>query len=143
MPAGLTEPAGAASPAGVSASGTLAMAPAGALPLRVESTPVPLGAATKAPVSVCVEPTVSQPLRSPMGTLVTKVAPVSALPKLNSGPMLPAPQIVAVKAPNTTIQLPANLQLPPGTLITFTSLSIGLPAVTRETSKPRTASSCW
>ncbi|XP_011358702.1 transcription initiation factor TFIID subunit 4B isoform X2 [Pteropus vampyrus] len=117
MPAGLTEPAGAASPAGVSASGTLTMAPAGALPIRVESTPVPLGAVTKAPVSVCVEPTVSQPLRSPVGTLVTKVAPVSALPKLSSGPVLPAPQIVAVKAPNTTIQLPANLQLPPGTVL--------------------------
>ncbi|ELK05689.1 Transcription initiation factor TFIID subunit 4B [Pteropus alecto] len=93
------------------------MAPAGALPIRVESTPVPLGAVTKAPVSVCVEPTVSQPLRSPVGTLVTKVAPVSALPKLSSGPVLPAPQIVAVKAPNTTIQLPANLQLPPGTVL--------------------------
>eukprot|EP00069_Balaena_mysticetus_P007676 bmy_19367T0 len=114
MPAGLTEPAGAAPPAGVGASGTVTMAPAAALPVRVESTPVALGAVTKAPVSVCVESTASQPLRSPVGTLVTKVAPVSALPKLSSGPRLPAPQIVAVKAPNTTtIQLPANLQLPP------------------------------
>ncbi|XP_045880029.1 transcription initiation factor TFIID subunit 4B isoform X2 [Meles meles] len=118
MPAGLTEPAGAAPPAGVSASGTVTMAPSGTLPVRVESTPVALGAVTKAPVSVCVESTVSQPLRSPVGTLVTKVAPVSALPKLSSGPPLPAPQIVAVKAPNTTtIQLPANLQLPPGTVL--------------------------
>lgn len=118
MPAGLTEPAGAAPHAGVSASGTLTMAPAGALPVRVESTPVALGAVTKAPVSVSVESTVSQPLRSPVGTLVTKVAPVSALPKLSSGPCLPAPQIVAVKAPNTTtVQLPANLQLPPGTVL--------------------------
>ncbi|XP_004411384.1 PREDICTED: transcription initiation factor TFIID subunit 4B isoform X2 [Odobenus rosmarus divergens] len=118
MPAGLTEPAGAAPPAGVSASGTVTMAPAGTVPVRVESTPVALGAVTKAPVSVCVESTVSQPLRSPVGTLVTKVAPVSALPKLSSGPPLPAPQIVAVKAPNTTtIQLPANLQLPPGTVL--------------------------
>ncbi|XP_058548444.1 transcription initiation factor TFIID subunit 4B isoform X1 [Neofelis nebulosa] len=118
MPAGLTEPAGAAPPAGVSASGTVTMAPAGTLPVRVESTPVALGAVTKAPVSVCVESTVSQPLRSPVGTLVTKVASVSALPKLSSGPPLPAPQIVAVKAPNTTtIQLPANLQLPPGTVL--------------------------
>ncbi|XP_039073482.1 transcription initiation factor TFIID subunit 4B [Hyaena hyaena] len=118
MPAGLTEPAGAAPPAGVSASGTVTMAPAGTLPVRVESTPMALGAVTKAPVSVCVESTVSQPLRSPVGTLVTKVAPVSALPKLSSGPPLPAPQIVAVKAPNTTtIQLPANLQLPPGTVL--------------------------
>ncbi|XP_057556324.1 transcription initiation factor TFIID subunit 4B isoform X2 [Hippopotamus amphibius kiboko] len=118
MPAGLTEPAGAAPPAGVGASGTVTMAPAAALPVRVESTPVALGAVTKAPVSVCVESTASQPLRSPVGTLVTKVAPVNALPKLNSGPRLPAPQIVAVKAPNTTtIQLPANLQLPPGTVL--------------------------
>nr|XP_037838355.1 transcription initiation factor TFIID subunit 4B isoform X3 [Chlorocebus sabaeus] len=117
MPAGLTEPAGAASPAAVSASGTVTMAPAGALPVRVESTPVALGAVTKAPVGVCVEPTASQPLRSPVGTLVTKVAPVSAPPKLSSGPRLPAPQIVAVKAPNTTIQFPANLQLPPGTVL--------------------------
>lgn len=77
-----------------------------------------LGAVTKAPVSAIVESTVSQPLRSPMGTLVTKVAPVSALPKLTSGPGLPAPQIVAMKAPNTTtVQLPANLQLPPGTVL--------------------------
>ncbi|MXQ96410.1 hypothetical protein E5288_WYG002937 [Bos mutus] len=114
MPAGLTEPAGAAPPAGVGASGTVTMAPAAALPVRVESTPVALGAVTKAPVSVCVESSASQPLRSPVGTLVTKVAPVSALPKLSNGPRLPSPQIVAVKAPNTTtIQLPANLQLPP------------------------------
>nr|XP_054393724.1 transcription initiation factor TFIID subunit 4B isoform X1 [Pongo abelii] len=118
MPAGLTEPAGAASSAAVSASGTVTMAPAGSLPVRVESTPVALGAVTKAPVSVCVEPTASQPLRSPVGTLVTKVAPVSAPPQLSSGPRLPAPQIVAVKAPNTTtIQFPANLQLPPGTVL--------------------------
>ncbi|XP_029778464.1 transcription initiation factor TFIID subunit 4B isoform X2 [Suricata suricatta] len=118
MPAGLTEPAGAAPPAGVSASGSVTMAPAGTRPVRVESAPMALGAVTKAPVSVCVESTVSQPGRPPVGTLVTKVAPVSALPKLSSGPPLPAPQIVAVKAPTTTtIQLPANLQLPPGTVL--------------------------
>ncbi|XP_047381834.1 LOW QUALITY PROTEIN: transcription initiation factor TFIID subunit 4B [Sciurus carolinensis] len=116
MPAGLSEPAGAA-PAVGGASGTVTMAPAGALPVRVESTPVALGAVTKAPVSVCVESTASQPQRSPVGTLVTKVAPVSTVPKL-SGPRLPAPQIVTVKAPSTTtIQLPANLQLPPGTVL--------------------------
>lgn len=120
MPAGLTEPAGAAPLAGMSASGTLTGAPGGALPVGVESTSVALGAVTKAPVNVCAESAVSQPLRPPVGTLVTKVAPVSALPKLSSGPGLPAPQIVAVKAPNTTtIQLPANFQLPPGMLITF------------------------
>ncbi|XP_024436218.2 transcription initiation factor TFIID subunit 4B [Desmodus rotundus] len=118
MSAGLTEPAGAVPPAAVSSSGTLTGAPAGALPARVGSTSMALGAVTKAPVNVCVESTVSQPLRPPVGTLVTKVAPVNALPKLSSGPQLPAPQIVAVKAPNTTtIQLPANLQLPPGTVL--------------------------
>ncbi|KAF5919169.1 hypothetical protein HPG69_003809 [Diceros bicornis minor] len=101
------------------------MAPAAALPVRVESAPVALGAVTKAPVSVCVESTASQPLRSPVGTLVTKVAPVTSLPKVSSGPRLPAPQIVAVKAPNTTtIQLPANLQLPPAK-VTFFLLTIG------------------
>ncbi|XP_048662365.1 transcription initiation factor TFIID subunit 4B isoform X1 [Marmota marmota marmota] len=117
MPAGLSESSGAAPPVVGGASGTVTMAPAGALPVRVESTPVALGAVTKAPVSVCVESTASQPLRSPVGTLVTKVAPVSTVPKL-SGPRLPAPQIVTVKAPSaTTIQLPANLQLPPGTVL--------------------------
>ncbi|XP_054439453.1 transcription initiation factor TFIID subunit 4B [Pteronotus mesoamericanus] len=118
MSAGLTEPAGAVPPAGVTASGTLTGAPAGTLPTRVGSTSVALGAVTKAPANVCVESTVSQPLRSPVGALVTKVAPVNALPKLSSGPRLPAPQIVTMKAPNTTtIQLPANLQLPPGTVL--------------------------
>ncbi|XP_066209540.1 transcription initiation factor TFIID subunit 4B isoform X3 [Saccopteryx leptura] len=118
MPSGLTEPAGAAPLAGMSASGTLTRAPAGALTVPVEGTSVALGAVTKAPVHVCVESAVSQPLRLPVGTLVTKVSPVSALPKLSSCPGLPAPQIVAMKAPNTaTIQLPANLQLFPGTVL--------------------------
>ncbi|XP_073926305.1 transcription initiation factor TFIID subunit 4B-like [Castor canadensis] len=108
MPAGLSEPAGAAPSAVMGAPGTEAMAPAGALPVRVDSTSVTLGAVTQ------VESVASQPLRSPLGTLVTKVAPVSALPKLSGGPRLPAPQIVTVKAPNTTtIQLPASVQLPP------------------------------
>lgn len=76
-----------------------------------------LGPVTKAPVSVCVESVAPQPLPSPVGTLVTKVVPVTALPKLGA-PRLPAPQIVTVKTPGTTtIQLPANLQLPPGTIL--------------------------
>lgn len=76
-----------------------------------------LGPVTKAPVSVCVESVAPQPLPAPVGTLVTKVVPVTALPKLGS-PRLPAPQIVTVKTPGaTTIQLPANLQLPPGTVL--------------------------
>ncbi|KAK2491709.1 hypothetical protein MC885_009245 [Smutsia gigantea] len=119
MPAGLTDPAGAAPAAHrESAAGTASMAPTGALPLRAEHTPGALGSVTKAPVGFCVESSASQPLRSPVGTLVTKVAAVSAPPELSSGSPLPAPQIVAVKAPNTTtIQLPANLQLPPGTVL--------------------------
>ncbi|XP_028615358.1 transcription initiation factor TFIID subunit 4B [Grammomys surdaster] len=117
MPAGLTEPAGAAAPVVSSASGDVTMAPVAALPVRVESTPVALGPVTKAPVSVCVESVAPQPLPAPVGTLVTKVVPVTALPKLGS-PRLPAPQIVTVKTPGTTtIQLPANLQLPPGTVL--------------------------
>ncbi|XP_036983742.2 transcription initiation factor TFIID subunit 4B isoform X1 [Artibeus jamaicensis] len=142
MSAGLTEPAGAVPPAGVSSSGTLPRAPAGALPARVGSTPMAPGAVTKAPVNVCVESTVSQPLRSPVGTLVTKVAPVNALPKLSSGPRLPAPQIVTVKAPNTTtIQLPANLQLPPGTvLIKSNSGQLMLVSPQQAVTRPETAS---
>ncbi|XP_040840781.1 transcription initiation factor TFIID subunit 4B isoform X4 [Ochotona curzoniae] len=121
MSAGLTEPAGAAPSAVGSASGTVTMAPAGTLPLRVES--APLAGVTKTPVGVCADPSASQqPLRSPVGTVVTKVAPVNALPQPGGGggggSRLPAPQIVAVKTPNTTtIQLPANLQLPPGTVL--------------------------
>lgn len=113
MPAGLTGPAGAAAPVVSSASGTVTMAPVAALPVRVESTPVALCPVTKAPVNVCVDSVAPQSLPAPVGTLVTKVVPVTALPKLG-GPRLPAPQIVTVKTPSTTtIQLPANLQLPP------------------------------
>ncbi|KAM9225854.1 transcription initiation factor TFIID subunit 4B isoform 4-T4 [Dugong dugon] len=120
MPAGLSEPAGAAPPAGVNASATVTMAPTGTLPVRMENAQVALGAATKASVTVCTGSSASQPLlkAAPMGTLVTKVASVSAVPKLSSGPRLPAPQMVAAaKAPNTTILLPANFQLPPGTVV--------------------------
>nr|XP_023399679.1 transcription initiation factor TFIID subunit 4B isoform X2 [Loxodonta africana] len=120
MPAGLSEPAGAAPPAGVNVSGTVTMAPTGALPVRMENAPVALGAATKASVTVCMGSSASQPLRkaAPVGTLVTKVASVSAVPQVSGGPRLPAPQIVAAaKAPNTTVLLPANIQLPPGTVV--------------------------
>ncbi|KAI5172219.1 Transcription Initiation Factor Tfiid Subunit 4B [Manis pentadactyla] len=119
MPAGLSEPAGAPPAAHrVGAAGTVSMAPAGALPFLAEHTPGALGSVTRAPVGVCVESSAAQPVQSPVGTLVTKVAAVRAPSKVSSGPALPAPQIVAVKAPNTTaIQLPANLQLPPGTVL--------------------------
>lgn len=103
MPAGLSEPAGPAPRAGVSSSGTLTGPPAGARPVRAESTSEAPGAVTKAPVHVRVEP--ARPPNS-VGTLAAKVAPVSALP---------AAQLVTVKAPaTTTLQLPASLQLPPG-----------------------------
>ncbi|CAO2623171.1 Transcription initiation factor TFIID subunit 4B [Lemmus lemmus] len=94
------------------------MAPAAALPVQVESTRGALGPVTKAPPgSVCVECVAPQPLPSPVGTLVTKLVPVTTLHKLGS-PRLLAPQIVTVKTPGTkTIQLPANLQLPPGTVL--------------------------
>ncbi|KAM6217517.1 transcription initiation factor TFIID subunit 4B isoform 2-T2 [Rhynchocyon petersi] len=119
MPAGLSEPAGAAPLAGVNASRTITMAPAGTLPVRVETAPVASGAVTKPSVTVCMGSAVSQPLQkaAPVGTLVTKVTTVSAAPTC-SGPRLPAPQMVAAaKAPSTTILFPANLQLPPGTVV--------------------------
>ncbi|KAL1763099.1 transcription initiation factor TFIID subunit 4B isoform X2, partial [Sigmodon hispidus] len=76
-----------------------------------------LGPVTKAPVSVCMESVAPQPVPSPMGMLMARVVPVTALPKLG-GPRLPAPEIVTLKTPGTrTIQLPANLQLPPGTVL--------------------------
>ncbi|XP_059563416.1 transcription initiation factor TFIID subunit 4B [Myotis daubentonii] len=106
MPAGLSEPAGPAPRAGVNSSGTLTGPPAGARPVRAESTSVAPGAVTKIPVHVRVEP--ARPPNS-VGTLAAKVAPVSALP---------AAQLVTVKAPaTTTLQLPASLQLPPGTVL--------------------------
>ncbi|KAL1764305.1 transcription initiation factor TFIID subunit 4B, partial [Sigmodon hispidus] len=102
----LTKPAGTTAPVVTSASRAMTMAPATAL-----------GPVTKAPVSVCMESVAPQPVPSPVGTLMAKVVPVTALPKLG-GPRLPAPQIVTVKIPYTrTIQLPANLQLPPGTVL--------------------------
>ncbi|XP_075388965.1 transcription initiation factor TFIID subunit 4B [Tenrec ecaudatus] len=122
MPAGLSEPAGAAAPAAVNAAGagTGTVAPAGVLPVRVENAPVALGAVTKASVTVSVGSTASQPLlqAAPVGTLGTEVVTVSAVPKLSCSPRVPAPQMVAAaKAPSTTILLPANFQLPPGTVM--------------------------
>ncbi|KAL1763415.1 transcription initiation factor TFIID subunit 4B isoform X2, partial [Sigmodon hispidus] len=106
MPAGLTEPAGATSPVVESAKGAVTMAPAAAL-----------GPVTKAPVNVCMELVAPQPVPSPVGMLMAKVVPVTALPKLR-GPRMPAPYIGTMKTPGTTtIQLPANLQLPPGTVL--------------------------
>ncbi|XP_075776928.1 transcription initiation factor TFIID subunit 4B isoform X2 [Pelodiscus sinensis] len=79
-------------------------------------------AMTKVPISLV--PAVSQQSRvvtAPVGTLVAKVATVTAAqqpPNTSGGPRLAAPQTVALKAPQTTtIQLPANFQLPPGTVL--------------------------
>uniref|UniRef100_A0A4X2JSN6 TAFH domain-containing protein n=3 Tax=Vombatus ursinus TaxID=29139 RepID=A0A4X2JSN6_VOMUR len=88
------------------------------LPSSLRSTPVTLN--TKAPISLSLVTAASQPLvkTAPLGTLVTKLATVNTVPKTNSGPRLPTPQIVAAKAPSTTtIQLPANFQLSPGTVL--------------------------
>ncbi|XP_027702814.1 transcription initiation factor TFIID subunit 4B-like isoform X1 [Vombatus ursinus] len=138
MPAGLSEQgaaaAAASSPACLSVPGTVTMAPAlltngsvqshlppaagSTLPSSLRSTPVTLN--TKAPISLSLVTAASQPLvkTAPLGTLVTKLATVNTVPKTNSGPRLPTPQIVAAKAPSTTtIQLPANFQLSPGTVL--------------------------
>uniref|UniRef100_A0A8C0G8U4 TATA-box binding protein associated factor 4b n=1 Tax=Chelonoidis abingdonii TaxID=106734 RepID=A0A8C0G8U4_CHEAB len=99
-------------PASVSAAG----APAGAQAVALSH------AVTKVPISLV--PAVTQQSRvvtAPVGTLVAKVATVTAAqqpPKNSSGPRLAAPQTVAPKAPQTTtIQLPANFQIPPGTVL--------------------------
>ncbi|XP_007487643.1 transcription initiation factor TFIID subunit 4B isoform X2 [Monodelphis domestica] len=136
MPAGLSEQgaAAASSPACLSVPGTVTMAPAlltngsaqshlppaasSALPSPLRSTSVPLN--TKAPISLSLVTAASQPQvkTAPMGALVTKLATVNTVPKTSTGPRLPAPQIVAAKAPSTTtIQLPANFQLSPGTVL--------------------------
>ncbi|XP_067402489.1 transcription initiation factor TFIID subunit 4B isoform X2 [Emydura macquarii macquarii] len=79
-------------------------------------------AVTKVPISLVSA--VSQPSRvvtAPVGTLVAKVATVTAVqqpPKSSGGPKLATPPTVAPKAPQTTtIQLPANFQIPPGTVL--------------------------
>uniref|UniRef100_A0A8C4Y0G7 TATA-box binding protein associated factor 4b n=1 Tax=Gopherus evgoodei TaxID=1825980 RepID=A0A8C4Y0G7_9SAUR len=95
------------------------MSTSAAAPVRV----MPAGhAVTKVPISLV--PAVTQQSRvvtAPVGTLVAKVATVTAAqqpPKNSSGPRLAAPQTVAPKAPQTTtIQLPANFQIPPGTVL--------------------------
>uniref|UniRef100_A0A674K701 TATA-box binding protein associated factor 4b n=1 Tax=Terrapene triunguis TaxID=2587831 RepID=A0A674K701_9SAUR len=99
-------------PASVSAAG----APAGAQAVCLSH------AVTKVPISLV--PAVTQQSRvgtAPVGTLVAKVATVTATqqpPKNSGGPRLAAPQTVAPKAPQTTtIQLPANFQIPPGTVL--------------------------
>nr|XP_005280060.1 transcription initiation factor TFIID subunit 4B [Chrysemys picta bellii] len=99
-------------PAPVSAAG----APAGAQAVALSH------AVTKVPISLV--PGVTQQSRvvtAPVGTLVAKVATITAAqqpPKNSGGPRLAAPQTVAPKAPQTTtIQLPANFQIPPGTVL--------------------------
>ncbi|XP_072460554.1 transcription initiation factor TFIID subunit 4B isoform X1 [Notamacropus eugenii] len=141
MPSGLSEQgaaasasAAASSPACLSVPGTVTMAPAlltngsvqshlppaasSALPSPLRSTQGPLN--TKAPISLSLVTAASQPTAktAPLGALVTKLATVNTAPKTSSGPRLPAPQMVTAKAPNTTtIQLPANFQLSPGTVL--------------------------
>ncbi|XP_053570967.1 transcription initiation factor TFIID subunit 4B [Bombina bombina] len=60
-------------------------------------------------------------LPAPLCTLVTKVAPLSVTnqaSKVMRGPRMSAPpQIIPPKTTQTTIQLPANFQIPPGTVL--------------------------
>uniref|UniRef100_A0A8C3XNK3 TATA-box binding protein associated factor 4b n=1 Tax=Chelydra serpentina TaxID=8475 RepID=A0A8C3XNK3_CHESE len=98
------------------------MSTSAAAPVRVMPAVALSHAVTKVPISLM--PAVSQQSRvvaAPVGTLVAKVATVTAAqqpPKSSGGPRLAAPQTVAPKAPQTTtIQLPANFQIPPGTVL--------------------------
>ncbi|XP_060029622.1 LOW QUALITY PROTEIN: transcription initiation factor TFIID subunit 4B [Erinaceus europaeus] len=140
MPAGLTEPASAAPPAAVSGArpGPVAMAPSGTLAARADSV-------TTAPVGVCLQPAAPPPAPGPA---LSTAAPVRALPALGpSG----APQLVAVKTPGAAaaaaIQLPAGLQLSPGTVLIKSNtgqlmLVSPQPAVTRtETTSNATSNS--
>ncbi|XP_077348726.1 transcription initiation factor TFIID subunit 4B isoform X2 [Lithobates pipiens] len=62
-------------------------------------------------------------LSAPMCTLVTKISPaVGQASKVISGPKVTATQqAVPPKASQTTIQLPANFQIPPGTVLVRSS----------------------
>ncbi|XP_073487606.1 transcription initiation factor TFIID subunit 4B [Aquarana catesbeiana] len=62
-------------------------------------------------------------LSAPMCTLVTKVSPaVGQASRVTSGPKVTATQqAVPPKASQTTIQLPANFQIPPGTVLVRSS----------------------
>ncbi|XP_053105445.1 transcription initiation factor TFIID subunit 4B [Hemicordylus capensis] len=135
MPTGPPEHAALAAGPPVNGAGGLPAAPA---VLRAQGTappvscPVtPTGSAVvtlnitgiKAPLKMT--PSISQQPRvvsTPVGTLVAKVAPgipVQQLPKPSSGGAgSAAPHPVAAKAPQTTtIQLPANFQVPQGTVL--------------------------
>uniref|UniRef100_A0A8D0GZT3 TATA-box binding protein associated factor 4b n=1 Tax=Sphenodon punctatus TaxID=8508 RepID=A0A8D0GZT3_SPHPU len=122
LPQGLLEPLrGApqtAAPAVLGAPSTvpsaLSAAPPMGSPAVALSTTV-----TKAPISLVAA--VSQQSRvvpAAMGSVVATVTPAQQLAKTPSVPRLPAPQVVAPKAQQTTtIQLPANFQIPPGTVL--------------------------
>ncbi|XP_040210030.1 transcription initiation factor TFIID subunit 4B isoform X2 [Rana temporaria] len=61
-------------------------------------------------------------LSAPMCTLVTKVSPVvGQASKMTIGPKVTTQQAVPPKASQTTIQLPANFQIPPGTVLVRSS----------------------
>uniref|UniRef100_A0A8D0H1A2 TATA-box binding protein associated factor 4b n=1 Tax=Sphenodon punctatus TaxID=8508 RepID=A0A8D0H1A2_SPHPU len=126
MPDGQT---GAAAPSASGAPQTAAPAVLGApstVPSALSAAP-PMGSpavalsttVTKAPISLVAA--VSQQSRvvpAAMGSVVATVTPAQQLAKTPSVPRLPAPQVVAPKAQQTTtIQLPANFQIPPGTVL--------------------------
>ncbi|XP_075440988.1 transcription initiation factor TFIID subunit 4B [Ascaphus truei] len=116
--------AASAAPASVShgVSGAASLDPKN-LPGASSSDLITTQAVTKPPMSVSLVPA-SQPavLSVPGCTLVTNVAPLpvtSQTPKVIGGPRMTAPQqVVPPKASQTTtIQLPANFQIPPGTVL--------------------------
>ncbi|XP_018410165.1 PREDICTED: transcription initiation factor TFIID subunit 4B [Nanorana parkeri] len=84
-------------------------------PSQVESGPP----ASLSQVSVAPQTPV---ISAPMCTLITKVAPAAVqASKVTSGPKMTATQqSVPAKAAQTTIQLPANFQIPPGTVLVRT-----------------------
>nr|XP_020641393.1 transcription initiation factor TFIID subunit 4B isoform X2 [Pogona vitticeps] len=94
--------------------------PAGkpAAALHPAGTRVPLRLAP----ALCQQPRAGSSLSSSsVQTLVAKAAPAPPAHQLrrtsSAGPRLPSCQAVASKAPTTTIQLPANFQIPQGTVL--------------------------
>ncbi|XP_075070510.1 transcription initiation factor TFIID subunit 4B [Mixophyes fleayi] len=65
-----------------------------------------------------VPPSQTAVLSAPVCTLVTKIAPISQTSQVTGASKMTAPQQGAPpKATRTTLQLPANFQIPPGTVL--------------------------
>uniref|UniRef100_A0A8C8VJZ4 TATA-box binding protein associated factor 4b n=1 Tax=Pelusios castaneus TaxID=367368 RepID=A0A8C8VJZ4_9SAUR len=110
-PADRSGKARAAAPPASAPSACAAGAPAGGQVVAVTKVPISL---------VPAVPQQSRLVAAPLGTLA-KVTPVTATqqpPKSSGGPKLATPPTMAPKAPQTTtVQLPANFQIPPGTVL--------------------------